>query len=304
MDQKVTRQIRQSILDTLRLEKVRWWGALDDVAFLSRIFDLKSLPSHDVRYDNAAGDIWQHRINNDDWVDDWVFMDDRFDLLGCSDELFLSFLCELVHPVVQPDREQSERMVGFLNPLLSRAGIQLEEIERLAGRPRYEAVSKAGASQFSVDRAAKVAAALEAGWMEQEISRLEKSVAEDPALAIGTCKDLLESCLKTILDQRSVEFSKSATLPQLTKLVLKELELLPDDVSDSAKGADTIRLILRNLSAITGYLAELRGLYGSGHGRTARHRGLEARHARLAVGAAATFIDFIADAHRRKPVRE
>jgi hypothetical protein len=112
--------------------------------------------------------------------------------------------------------------------------------------------------------------------MQKEIERLEDAVAIDPALAIGTAKELIETCCKTILSKRNVEFSKSADLPELTKLVAKELQLVPDGISDAAKGAETIRLILRNLSALTNDLAELRGLYRAGHGREGKHRWLGA----------------------------
>jgi hypothetical protein len=95
-------------------------------------------------------------------------------------------------------------------------------------------------------------------------------------------------------------FSKKADLPDLTKLLAKELKLVPEGIPEAAKGAETIRLLLRNLSAITQYLAELRGLYGSGHGRDGNHRGLEVRHARLAVGAAVVFIDFITETHHKR----
>jgi len=60
----------------------------------------------------------------------------------------------------------------------------------------------------------------------------------------------------------------------------------------------------RNLSSLTHYLAELRGLYGTGHGRDGGHRGLEPRHARLAVGAAVSFIDFVTDTYHRRVDRE
>jgi hypothetical protein len=67
------RQTRLNILDGLRLEAAAWNGTLDDVEFLSRLYDLTSLPSSDSRFKDAAGDIWQHCINNDDWESDWVF---------------------------------------------------------------------------------------------------------------------------------------------------------------------------------------------------------------------------------------
>ena len=37
-----------------------------------------SLPSDDRCFQNAAGDIWKHRVNNSDWENDWVFYDRRW----------------------------------------------------------------------------------------------------------------------------------------------------------------------------------------------------------------------------------
>lgn len=151
-----------------------------------------------------------------------------------------------------------------------------------------------------MSRARSVADALSAGWMQKEIERLENSIERDPALAIGTAKELVESCCKSILSKRGVVVERSADLPALTKLLAKELQLVPEGIPEAARGADTIRLILRNLSSLTQYLAELRGLYGTGHGRDGGYRGLEPRHARLAVGAAVSFIDFVTDTYHRR----
>jgi HEPN domain-containing protein len=103
-----------------------------------------------------------------------------------------------------------------------------------------------------------------------------------------------------VLSQRNIEYSKTADLPQLTKLLTKELELVPEAISDSKKGAEQIRKILGNLSAITQNLAELRGLYGTGHGRDGNYKGLAPRHARLAATSAIAFIEFIYETHRLK----
>jgi len=70
-----------------------------------------------------------------------------------------------------------------------------------------------------------------------------------------------------ILARRGVTHSSKADLPELTKLLSRELRFVPEDIPNAAKGAETIKLILRNLTAQTQYPAELRGLYGSGHGR-------------------------------------
>ena len=140
--------------------------------------------------------------------------------------------------------------------------------------------------------------------MQKEIQRLEQAVDTDPSLAIGTAKDLVESCCKTILAKRGTEIPKGVDLPKLVKMVAKELKLVPDGVSEAARGAETIRIILNNLTALTQGLAELRGLYGSGHGRDGKYRGLGPRHARLAVGAAVAFIDFVTETYHERVASE
>jgi hypothetical protein len=281
----------------MSLDELDWSGRLGDVEFLQRIFDLKSMKSFDGRFKDAAGDIWQHRENNFDWPNDWIFGDSRFNLLGCSAKIFLRFLCETVHPVVRPDRQQARKLVREFNDQLKLAGWILVEQEKIAGRPRFVAVASSARS-VSVLRVKTVAEALDAAWMQKDIQRLENCIDVDPALAIGTAKDLVESCCKSILTARSVAFSSSADLPELTKLLTKELRLVPDAVSNEARGVETIRLILRNLSSLTKYLAELRSLYGTGHGRDGSYRGLQSRHARLAAAAAIAFIDFVSETHR------
>lgn len=64
----ITHVTRRKIFDTISLSKVLWEGRLEEPDFLARIYDLDSMPSTDSRYKSAAGDIWQHRVNNpQDW---------------------------------------------------------------------------------------------------------------------------------------------------------------------------------------------------------------------------------------------
>lgn len=297
------RKIRQNIIDGINIERVAWYGTLDAVEFLSRLYDLKGMPSTDLRFKDAAGDIWQHCINNDDWDGDWVFRDDRFNLVDGPADHFLRFLCEIVHPVVRPDREEAIELVAHLNEQLRKSGWEIFEEELIAGRPRfaYQRFTQSGPRIMS--RGKSVAAALDAGWMAKEIERAENAIDRDPALAIGTAKDLVESCCKTILTNRGVAFTKSDDLGNLTKKLAKELQLVPEGITDEIRGAENIRLILRNLVQLTNNLAQLRGLYGTGHGRDGQHRGLQPRHARLAVVSAVAFIDFITETSKYREAK-
>ncbi len=77
----ISRQVRRNVGDTILIRALPWSGSLDEVAFLGRLYDLESLPSFDHRFGTAARDIWQHRVNNlNDWDDDWVFHDPRFNI--------------------------------------------------------------------------------------------------------------------------------------------------------------------------------------------------------------------------------
>jgi len=152
-------------------------------------------------------------------------------------------------------------------------------------------------ANVTLDDLKRAAATFDARHLLDQIRRMELSVNQDPALAIGTAKELIETCCKTILSERGKPMKGTPDIPALTKETLKELNLVPEGVSDSVRGSETVKRILQNLGAIGHGLAELRGLYGTGHGKHGKAQGLKPRHAKLAVGAAATLVTFIFDTY-------
>lgn len=139
-----------------------------------------------------------------------------------------------------------------------------------------------------------------ANHLAQQIRRIEASVEADPTLAIGTAKELIETTCKTILAERRIPVAGTPDIPTLTKRTLKELKLLPEGIPHAARGADVLRRLLSNLGTIGNGLAELRGLYGTGHGKDGKAGGLAARHARLAVGTASALATFLFETHREQ----
>ena len=137
----------------------------------------------------------------------------------------------------------------------------------------------------------------DARHLAEQVRRMENAIDDDPSLAIGTAKELIETCCKTIMAARGKPVAGTPEVSNLTKETLRELKLIPEGVPDSTRGADVIKRLLMNLGTIGNGLAELRGLYGTGHGRDGRAKGLEARHANLAVGAAATLARFLFETH-------
>jgi hypothetical protein len=297
---RISEVARRDIFDALPLSGSHWAGRLENLGFLSRLFDLKSLPSHDPRFRNAYADIWQHTVNNDDWQGDWIFDDGRFNLLGCEDEILLQFLCETLHPIVRPDVDEVERLLQMYNNHLKNDGFQIVEKMRISGKPifvgRYIGVVTTPGLAIIRD------SPLVADWahVSQQITRMETAVETDPALAIGTSKELVESCCKTILNECEVGVPDNTDLPQLVKLATKQLKLTPQDIPDRTKASETIKRLLSNLASITQGIAELRNQYGTGHGKESRSKGLEPRHAKLAVGAASTLAVFLVETHNAR----
>lgn len=291
---KISEATRRDLIDSLLLEKVQWSGRLEEPDFLARIFDVNGMPSKDHRFSSAYRDIWQHRVNNpQDWEDDWVFYDSRFDLLHADDALFLNFLCETLHPVVRSDPEEVERLRQLYNHFLRADGYELVEKVRMAGRPVFAARQAEDIDLSSLKTLKDAFSDGSPTYIARQITRMESSIASDPDLAIGTAKELVETVCRTILAQRSIEAPVTLELAQLVKLTAKELKLTPSDIADEEAASDSMRRLLGNLGTITQSLAELRNRFGTGHGKAADSRGLQPRHAKLAVGAASTLVLFL-----------
>ncbi len=183
-------------------------------------------------------------------------------------------------------QEQRKKEVEQLLHFLQRDGFQW-----VCGRIIF------GAGIPSLASIKDTAAVFDAKHMADQIRRMESAVESDPSLAIGTAKELIETCCKTILSERGKPVTGTPDISTLTKETLKELKLIPEGIHEATRGADVIKRLLSNLGTIGNGLAELRGLYGTGHGKHGRTVGLGARHAKLAAGAAATLTVFLFETH-------
>ncbi len=130
-------------------------------------------------------------------------------------------------------------------------------------------------------------------YLSRQIDLMVQMQVSDPTNAIGMAKELIESCCKTILDEKGIAYTKNDDVPQLADKTMDALNLLPTNVQPTDRGAGAIKAVLGNLRAIPTKLAEIRNPFGSGHGKSASFQGLEVRHAKLAVGSSITFVDFV-----------
>lgn len=142
-----------------------------------------------------------------------------------------------------------------------------------------------------------IAEKLDAKALLTQAKRLESVGDDDPELSIGTAKEMIESACKVILAERGKPVEGNPDIPTLTKATLRELRLVPEGVQDETRGSEIIKSLLRSLGSIGNDLAQLRGLYGTGHGRSGKEGGLTSRHAKLAVHTAAAYVTFLLETH-------
>lgn len=114
-----------------------YFGRLEEIEFLRRLYDLKSMPSLDPRFPDAEKDIWQHTVNNDDFSSCWVFEDERFKLKNGSDEIYLKFICEIFHPAVRFEKGYWKECLAEINILLQNDGYELYPSEKISNRDVY-----------------------------------------------------------------------------------------------------------------------------------------------------------------------
>ena len=113
-------------------------------------------------------------------------------------------------------------------------------------------------------------------------------------------KELIESCCKTILEKEGVCVNSKWDVGNLVDETMKLLEITPKHIPDTAKEANAIKAILGSLRGIATNIAIIRNAYGSGHGKSASYKGLQERHAKLAIGSSVTLVNFLWDSFERK----
>lgn len=207
---------------------------------------------------------------------------------------------------LEPDKRVGEALTGLLElwvyensrPWDGTTSALFQECEAIVAR------LKSAADDTGLHHIKNVAVAFDAKHLAEQIRRMEKSVEDDPPLALGTAKELLETCCKTILRERGKPVTGSPDMPALLKGAMKELNLLPESVPHHAKGGDIIKRLLSNLGSICQCMAELRNLYGTGHGKDGKTESIKPRHARLAVGAATTLAAFLFATHETHDQRK
>lgn len=138
--------------------------------------------------------------------------------------------------------------------------------------------------------------AFDAEGVRRSWRRVTRRIYDDPEGAITAARELVETVLKHILDDNQVSYDADRIeLPQLYKLVQKELKLAPEDHQEQI-----FKQILTGCSGVVNGLGSVRNRLGDAHGKGAANVRPHARHARLATNLAGTMALFLMETHLAK----
>ena len=103
--------------------------------------------------------------------------------------------------------------------------------------------------------------------IDDHIRRIRESLADDPALALGSNEELLGTVFKTVLGMHGASIG-SDEMPNLLKRTQAALDLDPADVDGTVPGPESFSKLLGSMTQIVVSVYELRNLYGTGHGKS------------------------------------
>ncbi len=103
--------------------------------------------------------------------------------------------------------------------------------------------------------------------IEDQLDRLRRAT-DDPALLLGTAKEMLESTAKFVLEFFAVPHTNRTSFDELWHHARDRLGLLPEQVDVASPGGAQVKAMLGASWVIAKTANETRNLEGTGHGRT------------------------------------
>lgn len=220
---------------------------------------------------------------------DFALWRDARKVLRVYENVLIELEERLKNPSAGDSHETLTRTLSGLVRCLERDGFQYRDSSIVPINNNSEIESLSATAQT-----------LDAHLLHKQIERIRTATDDDPALAIGTAKELVETTCRMVLADYGIQAESSWDVGRLVKEARTVLRLVPEGIPDSAKGAEVIKRILSNLGQLSQGIAELRNIYGTGHGKDGRAKGLGSRHARLAVGCSIALATFLFETHEAR----
>jgi AbiJ N-terminal domain 3/Abortive infection C-terminus len=229
-----------------------------------------------------AGDLIQHRVNNYDWDDDWIYSDKRLNLLQCEDEQFLRFLCEMIHPLVRTDQHEIGELLNSFNLQLEPDGLEIYESRRTSNRPIFSARPLVTSPTVKISDES-----ISSLFVKEQLEKADAKIAvHDYDGAITNARTLVEG----VFDEIHRRCMGQALAP--TGSLLSDYKRVKDllNLSEDRYVHEGLKGLVRSFNGIIDGIDSLSNKLGD------RHRPIlkpQRHHAKLVVDGAKTICDFL-----------
>lgn len=126
-----------------------------------------------------------------------------------------------------------------------------------------------------------------------EFDRALNAVERDPPAAVTAACAIIESLCKVYISQHGLTLPADQSIRPLWKIVQEHIGLAPRSAV-----TDAMRHILGGLATVLNGVGDLRTHAGTAHGRGTEAFTVEPRHARLAIHASHTLVNFVLETWR------
>lgn len=213
--------------------------------------------------------------------------------LGWGDDDYLTCIWDVMPKLLGEQRVPGARGVTYTNLDTVARHLDLEKWLRENDPKKHRQLYGDAAGPFLDDLEESDQDTLDS--IQEYLHRIRQSMNDDPALAIGSAKELLEAVLKSVLGLHGSGPETKLEMPQLVKRANVKLGIDPVAQPGDSPGAASLRRIVGGLNSIVNGMAELRNAgLGTGHGVSQRPE-IDEATVKLAVSAAAIAAAFYRD---------
>lgn len=207
-----------------------------------------------------------------------------------EDEKVLKLLSELLkyYEINYSKELEEEKIINN-----TKCNILLENSKKI-----LEDYNKSKSSNLLTEIAKELKEEFSTEYMNKQIEILIND--NNPTEAIGKAKELIESCCKTILENREIKIEKDSNINKLVKDTMNCLKIPNEALYKDSKEQKIVEQIIGNLKGVSSGISELRNHYGSGHGRNIKFKSLSKKHSDLAVYSSIALVKYLWETYKEK----
>ena len=123
----------------------------------------------------------------------------------------------MIHPIVRVETSHVNKLLQIFNDNLKEDNFEIIEKTRISGKPIFVGRIRITGKESIQKKGSDIKKIMSAHYVSQRINLMEASIENSPHISIGLANELIETCCKSILDERSSTYDKNWDLLKLMK---------------------------------------------------------------------------------------